>query len=186
MEVNNMINKKDKKIVWLLLVGALVMTVGFATYTQNLPFSGDVLVKASNWDVQFMADKCEVSSGSVPATTKSVTATDWNYAATLSKPGDYFEATVTVQNAGTLKAKLTKLTMSTLTAAEAKYLTYTVTYNGVDYTSTTEDLEIALDPDATANLKVRAEYVKPASSADLPSTATTVTLSGSLDFALNE
>ena len=181
-----MINKKDKKVVLLLLVCAVFMTIGFATYSKNLPFSGDVEVKASNWDVQFVADQCNVSIGSVTPTTKTVTADSWDFDATLSKPGDYFEATVTVKNAGTLNAKLTKLTMSTLTEAQAKYLTYKVTYGDTEYTATTEDLEIALNADATAYLKVRVDYVKPASAADLPSTATTVNVTGSLDFGLNE
>lgn len=183
-------NNKEKKIVLLLLVCALFMTVGFAAYTKTLNLKGDIKVSSSNWDVGFVTGSSAVEGDSVEADSENLTADSWNYSAQLVSPGKHFTAHVTVKNSGTFNAKLTGLTMSTLTQEQAKYLKYTVYYNGTAFTASAttfaDDMDIVLEPGETAEVKVKVEYVKPESAADLPSTAATVTVTGSLAYALAE
>ena len=174
--------KKDKRIILLLIVAVILMTVGFAGFAQQLTINGTVNVTASKWSVHYVTSSYEEASGSVAASSKTITDTDYEFTTTLTKPGDVYEATVNVTNDGTFDANLVKITMSTLTPAQQKYLTYTVTYAGTDYTATTGSLTLPLDAGATEALKVKVVYVQPADSSDLPSEDVEVEVTGSLDY----
>ena len=181
--------RKESMVVLLLVAVIALMTVGFAAYTRTLNINGTVTAKGSPWSVHFVhsgaATDIVETTGSVAASAKSVNDTDFTFTATLEKPGDFYEATVNVVNDGTINAVLKKITMSTLDTAQAKYLTYTVTYNGTAYTTTTDNLSVALnatDPDTTHPVKVRVEYKSDAAQNDLPSSDTSVTVTGSLDY----
>lgn len=178
--------KKDKGIIVLLLIGAIFMTVGFATYAGKLNINGTVGVKTSKWSISYDKNSYSETTGSVEAAEKSITETDYTFKTTLSKPGDFYEATVNVKNEGTFNAKLTKITMSSLTEAQQKYLKYTVTYDETTYTQTTDNLQLQLAASGTKALKVRVEYLQPDNSTDLPSTDTSVTISGSLEYGMAE
>ena len=72
--------------------------------------------------------------------------------------------------------------MSSLTTEQAKYLTYTVSYNGTSYTTTQSNLNIDLLSSATAPVKVRVEYIQPDNPADLPSSVQEISLNATLNF----
>ena len=57
---------------------------------------------------------------------RSISNLSMTYKVTLSKPGDFYEFTVDVKNSGTFDASLTGITMTYLTEAQSKYLTYKV------------------------------------------------------------
>jgi len=175
-------NKKAKGIVLLLILAVALMTIGFAAYSQNLTINaGTVNVSKSSWDIRYVTTS--LAEAGVTATTKSLTDTNFSFTVTLAKPGDYYEATFDAKNFGTIDAKLDQIEMSTLTAAQQKYLSYTVTYDGTAYTeTTTTGLNIALDANASKTVKVRVEYLQPENSADLPSTDQEVTVSGTLKY----
>ena len=160
------------------------MTVGFALYTQTLNINGTATVKGSPWNVHYIENDITPTSGSVTATAATVTETNFSFTVTLEKPGDFYEATINVENEGTMAALLKTVTMSTLTAAQQEYLTYTVTYNnGTAYTATTNNITgVRLPASGTHPVKVRVAYVQPADSNDLPSSDTTVTVTGSLYY----
>ena len=183
-------NRKEKGVIVLLIIVALLMTIGFATYSANLKIDGTVNVSKATWSVHYdtaEATKYTETSGSVVANPKEVTDDTYSFTISLAKPGDFYEATVNVVNDGSFDAKLTKITMSTLTAAQQKYLKYTVTYNGTEYTETTDNLAIALDSGSTLPVKVRVEYIKPENSDDLPTTdVANLKVTGSFDYALAE
>ena len=168
--------RKESMVVLLLVAVIALMTVGFAAYTRTLNINGNVTAKGSPWSVHYVhtgaASDIVETSGSVTATSSTVNDTDFAFTVTLDKPGDFYEATINVVNDGSINAKLKKITMSSLTTDQAKFLAYTVTYNGTAYTSTTDNLNVALsatDPDTTHPVKVRVEYKSDALQADLPS-----------------
>lgn len=182
-----MANRKKKEIgiIVLLLVAVAVMTVGFAAYTQTLNITGNLTVKGSPWNVHYELNNIVTTSGSVtPSPTPTLTKTDFSFTVTLAKPGDFYEATIQAWNEGTIDALLKSITMSSLDANQAKYLSYTVTYNnGTPYTGTTTGITgITLAAGAKHPVKVRVEYLEPASSADLPATDQTITVTGSLGY----
>ena len=179
--------KKNTQIlvIAVLSFAILFMSVGFATYASTLNIAGTATVRANKWSVHYVTDSYKEKTGSKAATSKSVTNTDFTFAVTLEKPGDFYEAEVNVINDGTFDAKLTALTMTTLTAAQQKYLRYTVTYDGTDYTASATGLSNALPYASGSNtkvVKVKVEYFQPEQSADLPSENVDVTLTASLDY----
>ena len=171
-----------------LLIAVLAMTIGFATYNATLTINGNVTAKAASWNVQYLtANSITESTNSVHAVTTDsateLTATNYKFTVTLEKPGDFYEGTVYVKNFGTIPAKLTGITMSTLTAAQQNYLTYTVTYNDTPYTASASNLNVALAAGASIPVKVRVEYVLPENASNLPAEDQTVTVTGSFTYA---
>ena len=184
--------RKEKISILFLLIAVVIMTVGFASYAGFLNIDGTVTVKSSKWSIGYDADSYKESTGSVGANPKNITSDTYTFAVELSKPGDFYEATVDVKNAGTFNAKVSKLEMAAtiggqpITAANEKYFKYTVTYDGQTYTSTTDALNSIVEAGKTKSLVVRAEYIQPEDSADLPQTDVTVKVSGKLTYAINQ
>ena len=183
--------RKEKRIILFLLIAEILMTVGFATYAGFLNIDGTVTVKSNKWSVGFNTGSYTESTGSVEAS-ETVTSEKYTFAVQLSKPGDFYEATVNVENSGTFAAKVTALEMDAkingqaLTDANKKYFTYTVKYDGNTYTSTDNALESALAAGASKPLVIRVDYVQPADSADLPQEDVTVKVTGKLTYSIAE
>lgn len=170
-------------VILILIIG--IMTVGFAAYSSvlNIGSSNNVTVKPASWNVHFDTESYAEGTNSVEAATHSVTDTAYSFTVTLEKPGDFYEATVVVENEGLLDAKLIALTMSELSTAQQNYLKYTVTYGGTEYTASASNLAIDLaKTTGTANVKVRLDYIAPDDPTLLPQTEQTVTITGSLSY----
>lgn len=179
--------KRNQLIVILaLMVVITTVSVGFAAtaYVRTLNYTGTANVTASKWDIHFNDASYTETAGSVAATSHTLTGSSMSYDVTLTKPGDYYEFTVSVVNAGTFDANLTGVTMSTLTAAQSKYLTYKLTYGSTEYTTTTTGITGVTLAKATGTetVKVRVEYVQPDSETDLPATNQNVSLTASLTY----
>ncbi len=179
-------NRKGQNLLIIALVVAVVaMSVGFAasSYTQALTISGsNVTAKAAKWDVHFDDSTYSETTGSVAATSHTLTGTTLTYAVTL-EPGEFYEANATVVNEGTFNANLTGITLTGVSAEQAKYIKYSIFYNGTEYTTSTSNLTISLPKTTgTAAVKVRVEYYLPAQSSDLPATDQTITLSSTLSY----
>ena len=179
-------NRKEKGVIVLLIIIAVLMTVGFANFVEDLNINGNVTVKSSKWSVHYDTASYKESTGSVTASDKKLTSTGYEFTTTLNKPGEFYEATVNVVNDGTFGAKLTGLTMSTLSAEQQKYLTYTVTYDGTEYTASATGLNVALDTNGSATVKVKVAYIQPDNSADLPASEETITITGTLNYQTAE
>lgn len=172
-------------VIAILSVALLTMSIGFASYASTLTINGTATVRANKWSVHYVTNSYAETTGSKAASSSTLTNTDFTFAVTLDKPGDFYEATATIINDGTFNANLTALTMTALTDAQKKYLTYTVTYDGTPYTASQSSLSNSL-PFATGSntktVKVRVEYIQPEESADLPQSSADVTLTASLDY----
>ena len=96
--------KKNGQIIAIvaLAVAIVVMSVGFATYASTLNINGTTTVKANKWSVHFDDSTYDETTGSVAATTHTITDTTASYTVTLTKPGDFYEFSVNVINDGTL------------------------------------------------------------------------------------
>ncbi len=194
--------KKERGLILLLIVAVLLMTIGFAAYTQNLTINGTVTVKGSPWKIHYVANSIveTTGTGSTTASSKAINTNDTNFAftVTLEKPGDFYEATIQVINEGSMDAALKKVTMglsakdsdnATVNTTDlAKYFSYSIISNTANtYTQTTDNTSgITLNANASHNathpVKVRVTYVQPANANDLPAKDVTVTVTGQLDY----
>ena len=178
-KVKSMKKQKNAQIIILSLLLAVVIftTVGFAAYTQNLNIGGTVAVEKSKWSIHFDQDSYQLGAGSQDVKADMVSDTSINFTSTLSKPGDYCTFSIQAVNDGTFNAVLNQLEMSPLSVEQSKYLTYTVSYGGTNFTNTNNALDIALNKGVSSNVVVRVEYVAPTDPANLPSSDATVSLS---------
>ena len=167
-------------VLVLLAVAVLAMSVGFATYSQNLSINGTATFKKASWDVHFdsttFAEDANNSVAISPAPTHSFSPaskpTQLDYTVTLEKPGDVYQFTVDVINEGTIDAKLTQISL-TNDQSSAAYISHSVTYDGVTYTDATNANinKVLAGNNGTETVTVRVEYVLPANEADLPTAA---------------
>lgn len=172
-------NKKRLSILALLVI-LLVMSIGFAALSSNLNINGTSIINNAKWDVHF--ENVTPTAGSVTATTAP--ALDANrlnitYAVTLTKPGDYYEFTVDVKNAGSVDAKLSALpTLGGLSNAQDVYTNYTFTHSD----GTPIQAGEILAANTAKNFKVRVEFDSAISASQLPTTAQTMTLTVSMNY----
>lgn len=168
-------------IIVVLSVAVLAMSVGFAVYAQQLNVNGTATFTAAKWDVHFNTSSF-AETGSINATSKNVGNTAITYSVTLPSPGTEYSFTVDVKNYGTIDAALEAITLSGLTEAQKKYISYTVNYNGTDYTETTDGLAEDLMVDDTHTMTVNVAYILPAESEYLPTSDVEVNLTVALDY----
>ena len=180
-------NKKNSQmiIIAVLSFAILFMTVGFAVYATTLNINGTATVGGNKWSVHYVDTTYAESAGSKVASSKTIADTAVTYSVTLDKPGDFYEFTINVINDGSFNAKLDDITMTALTAAQQKYLTYTLTYDGTAYTASQTGINNQLPYASGSNtkvVKVRVEYIQPETSSDLPENSVDVTLTAALDY----
>ncbi len=180
-------------IIAVLAVAILFMSVGFAAYAQTLRINGDVSVDAAKWDIHWDKTTYTKSNGSVDILGSSREAgstpvfdnTSVSFGAVLKKPGDYAEFSIDAVNEGTFNANLTSITLTPeLTDAQKEYLSYSVTYNGVEYTSSRDGLSVPLNPGDSnkVTVKVKVNYLQPEDSTKLPQTVQNISLTALFNY----
>ena len=173
-------NKNRNNVVKVaLVVSLLIVSVGFAVLSTSLNITGSTSINSSGWAVKFKTDTISVTSGSVTADTPTVTGdTTLAFSPTLVTPGDFYEFTIDVKNEGTINAKITSITPISLTTAQQKFATCTVTYS--DNTTIAQNDKLAAG--ASKKIKIRVTYKSDLSAADLPTTNQTLNLTYGLTY----
>ena len=169
-------------IIGILAFAILFMSVGFAAYSQTLNIQGTATVNVVEWSVRWKPESLTTFNDSVALTSSSLTNTDVSFAATLSQPGDKIHFKVTAINDGDLDAYLKKITMTPLTAAQAKYLTFTVKYGNNTYSTTTDNLSFNLLVDDEEDAEITITYINPENASDLPTQDVTVDVDIHFDY----
>ena len=169
-------------IIVVLAITVLVMTVGYAAFTQNLTINNSTATfNKAKWDVHFDADSYSETSA-IQSTSHQVSDTSVMFNVTLPKPGDTYSFTINAKNYGTIAAKMVNLSMTSLSEAQSKYITYTVNYDGTSYSASTSGLNIPLAADASHTVTVTVAYVLPTNPADLPAEDVNVSLTAAFDY----
>lgn len=168
-------------IIVVLSVAVLAMSVGFAVYAQQLNVNGTATFSAAKWDVHFDTSTFSETS-TIKATSKNVGNTAITYSVTLPSPGSEYSFTVNAKNFGTIDATLEAITLSGLTDAQKKYISYSVNYAGTDYVQTTDGLAEDLLVGESDTMTVTVAYLLPTEATDLPTTDVEVNLTVALDY----
>ena len=110
--------KKQKKHreIYLVLLLLLGISVGFSYLTSQLDIIGNTTIKKQSWNVHFdtpvVDQNATVDGGSRKVKDRGTVALkngstlEVDFTANLEYPGDYFEFTVPVKNAGTIDAMI--------------------------------------------------------------------------------
>ena len=131
-------NREVKVIaVVALLVAVVGLSVAYAALSTTLEITGQATINSASWNVQFAAGE-STKTGGTTFTAPTVSSTSISgLSVTLTKPGDSYTYSFSIQNTGSINAKLgtvnigtisctgTDTTEATNTCAD---LTYSVTY----------------------------------------------------------
>lgn len=146
---------KDGKniIIAVLLVAIVIMATGYAAFAQTLNIEGNATI-AGEWDVE-ITDITPVYTGTAAEATEgtkklSHTATTATFDTVLNAPGDTATYTITIENKGTIDAKLDSATFTPNDATGSEAIKYTVVQE--------PSAELAAEGTTTAVIKV--EYDK--------------------------
>lgn len=172
--------KKKGLSILILIVLLLVVTIGFSAMSSTLNILGTSTIGVPEWDVHFR--NVNVSAGSVAATAPPSITDDGltiNYTVPLTTPGNYYEFTVQIYNAGTMDAKLNAApTLSGVSAAQDVYTNYTLVYNDGSAPAAGDIIRSG----GAKTIKVRVEFDGTVAQNQLPTTSQTLNLSASMEY----
>ena len=173
--------KRDnkKKILVILLLLIVGISVGYAALTTTLNINGNTTIEKATWDVHF--ENLVKTEGSVEATTEAsidTTKTVINFTISLLEPGDFYEFTTDIVNAGTIDAMISEVLKTGLSETQEKYLNYIVNYSDGKELQEKERLKSG----ATENITVRVEYKEDIDPSDLPTEEETLNLTFSVTY----
>ena len=158
-------NNKKRSLLLILLLLVVGISIGYAALATTLNINGNTTIEKALWDIHF--ENLVKTTGSETATVDAAidsTKTLIEYTVTLPKPGDFYEFTVDMVNAGTIDAMISEVLKEGLTTDQEKYIEYSATYSdGVkleekDYLKSGE----------TQNIKVRVKYRDDINADELP------------------
>lgn len=136
---------------------------------------GATTLNNSKWNLYF--ENIKITEGSSNPTIEPTiignSKSEITYSVNLSVPGDFFEFTVDVTNAGSLDAMVSDVNNHQLTAEQEKYLSYKATY--IDGTEV--NINDLLKAGNTDRLRIRLEFKEDITADDLPKEDTTISLS---------
>ena len=179
-------NIKDRKMLYgvltIVMICVFTLTIAYAALNAVLTISGSAEVVASNWDIHL--ENPRVKSGSATVAVPTITSgKTLNFSTTLTTPGDFYEFTVDIVNGGSIDAMIDKVTKTPeLTAEQAKYLKYEVSYANGESISTKQTIASGV----TMPIKVRVEYRKDLIASDLPTGQVQLTLGLVLDYVQSD
>ena len=177
------INRKTLYIIiCIVLVSVFSLTIAYAALSVTLNITGNAQVVASTWDIHL--DNVKVTSDSVSGITPSITTpTTASFSTTLNMPGDFYEFTIDVVNAGSIDAMIDSVTKEpTLTEVQAKYINYIIEYENGEAITTKQ----LVSKNSSVRLKVRVEFRKDVIASDLPTTSETLNLSFTVNYTQSD
>ncbi len=171
--VRSKISKNNLILLLLLIIGFI--SVGYAMLTTAININGTSKVKNAKWDVHF--DNIQVTDGSVtPTTAANITAdTSATFAVTLEKPGDFYEFTIDVVNAGTIDAMVGNFSMTPETVPDC--IRYTATWD----TGALPKAKDGILKEKSYRMKIRVEMLKDITADQLLTAEQNLTLGVQLD-----
>ena len=161
-------HNKNKLTISLFILIILFIGIGYAYLTSNLTLSGSTKLAGNTWDIHFanlVVNSSSVST-STPATIDSNDNTSIDYEVTLDKPGDYYEFTVDIVNAGSITGKISLLTNTGIPSNLEDIIDYSIVYTNKN---TPVQLNDMLNHNSSKNIKVRVSFIEDISNSDLPS-----------------
>ena len=179
-------NIKDRKVLTLglclILVCVFTLTIAYAALNAVLTISGNARVSAADWDVYL--NNPRVTNGSATTDVPVIkTSSTLEFSTTLNMPGEFYEFTVDVVNAGSIDAMIENVVKTPeLTANQAKFLNYVITYQNGE-SITTKQL---LAKETSMPIKVRIEYRKDLVASDLPIGQVVLDLTLTLEYTQSD
>lgn len=171
--VDDMLNKRRVIAVVAVLLLIFAVTIGYAVLSASVGVIGASKISGETWDLHFTNYHQTANSTVTPASGKAPeisgnNTTSVSYEVEFAQPGDVYEFTLDVVNAGSIDAMIddfqTKIkidddTEEILTSSNMPaYLEYTVTYS--DGIALAANQKLAADSTKPDHLLVHVEFKK--------------------------
>ena len=178
-----------KTIYGIIFILTCLVGIGYATLVSNITIAGTAAIKSATFDVHF--ENITVTNGSVEINTTAgdvnaiiepTNRTRIDYSVTLEEPGDFYEFTVKVVNAGSMDAMIdtvtSKMNNVVINNNLPDYLEYNVTYvDGIEIEPNHE-----LNASQVETYRVRVAYSQNINPSDLPTTSNTLNFNFSVNY----
>lgn len=159
----------------------LFIGIGYSVINSNLSMQGNVVRKATTWNIGF--DNPVFDTGSITNPTPTITdGTTMTMNVTLTNPGDIYAFTVDLKNTGSVPALINTLTITELTAEQQNYLRWKVEYED----GSTPTVGDVLKAGKTKKVHIYLEYKKLRAVDLYPTSAVNLNLSIAANFNLPE
>ena len=157
-------------ILIAFLATIILMTVGYSSFATDFTIDGTTEITGT-WDVRITNIKAIQVPEGCDAGTPTFTKDSATFNATLNKPGDEIIYEVTIENLGTINARL-------------QTIIFTEEINGIEEINyTTSELKTDLDADDKTTFNIMVTYVKETES--IPDVKTK-TLKGIIQYVQKE
>ena len=169
--------RKNKSILFLIFIFSI--SIGYAIINRTLTINGNSEVRENYWDIHFKNVK--VTDGSVEALVPAIDNTKLriSFSFNLDLPGDFYEFTVDIVNAGTIDAMIDSIIKTPeLTTTQEKYLKYIIEYQNREEIKTKQ----LVKSNEAVRLKVRVEYRTDLNAEDLPTTSVALNLGFEVNY----
>ena len=163
-----------------IMIFVFTLTIAYAALSITLNITGTAGVSASNWDIHL--ENAVVNSNSSITNMPVVNGSTASFSIELNKPGDFYEFTVDIVNAGSIDAVISSISKSGLTTDQEKYLNYTITYQNGESVINNQ----LISANTSQRLLVKVEYRKDLVASDLPSTTQTLNLSFVVNYVQSD
>ncbi len=128
-----------KTIYGIIFILICLVGIGYAALVSNITITGTAAIKSATFDVHFEnitltngSVEINITAGDSAATIEPTNRTRIDYSVTLEEPGDFYEFTVDVVNAGSMDAMVNTITSKmnnvVINNNLPNYLEYNVTY----------------------------------------------------------
>ena len=179
-------NIKDRKFLvttlCLVMVCVFTLSIAYAALNAVLTIQCNAEVVASTWNIYLDNPRVNVES-SYPYNPIVKSSNTVEFSPYLNFPGAFYEFTVDVVNDGSIDAMIANVIKTPeLTAEQAKYFKYEVSYaNGESITT-----KQTLSKGTAMPIKVRVEYRNDLNSSDLPTSEEVLDLSLTLEYVQSD
>ena len=163
-----------------IMIFVFTLTIAYAALSITLNITGTAEVSASNWDIHL--ENAVVNSNSSITNMPVVNGSTASFSIELNKPGDFYEFTVDIVNAGSIDAVISSISKSGLTTDQEKYLNYTITYQNGESVINNQ----LISANTSQRLLVKVEYRSDLVASDLPSTTQTLNLSFVVNYVQSD
>lgn len=113
-------------ILGALLISILVMSIGYAAFATSLSINGTAEI-IGEWNVKITNVEVQSSSTDCDPGNPIFTNTSAYLTAKLAKPGDSITYVITIENAGTINAKLTNFSLTADDISGSDVISYRTT-----------------------------------------------------------
>lgn len=146
--------KRNLFFIVLLLTMIFGLTVVYSALSSVLRINGSGEVAAADWDIYL--DNVSVYGGSTTNNVPVITGkTSAKFETILNIPGDFYQFTIDVVNAGDIDAMIESIEkLPQLTSEQAKYVNYIIEYENGESISTKQ----LVSAGSFVRLKVKVEY----------------------------